>query len=84
MKLKFKLESSRLTTGYFYKHRSVLLSTIKLPDDDGVERGYETCIFWIKKHDSEVLDNYDTVEQAIEGHCKYQEKYNLTPETFVL
>lgn len=39
------------------------ISTVKLPDN----YGYETCVFYGRKR-SEVVETYETMEEAIEGH----------------
>jgi hypothetical protein len=57
----------------------VTLYTTEMPSMKkyGIDIGYkfETCIF--RKDDSDVLERYDTWEQAKAGHMKHTNKHNL-------
>lgn len=87
-KQEFQLESFAYEDEFFLWFRVsrpvIRLSTVKLPTIDGVDHGYETCIFFIGKRFNEVLAHYDTLQEAVDGHREYQRSYRLTPKKFVL
>lgn len=50
----------------------IRISTAKLPEN----YGYETCIFYHRNTlDSEVVQTYETLEEAIEGHAYWAKRY---------
>lgn len=54
------------------------LSTVEMPKtimDLGYR--YESCIFGLPDIGSDVLDRYDTQEEAIAGHKRYKEQFGL-------
>lgn len=59
------------------------LSTVEMApgwrDDFGYQ--YESCLF--RHHNSEVLERYSTLEEAIKGHRKLAEKYKLKNERMI-
>ena len=68
-----------LLFGMGYYQPTVRLSTIILPMSfdygDGKQTRYETCLF--SGSDSEVIDRYETLEEAVRGHEKYRREYRL-------
>ncbi len=53
------------------------LSTVEMKSFSGYDFGYkyETCLFRVD--DSDVLARYQTKEDAIAGHRKFEKQYNL-------
>ncbi len=84
MDKKFQLESygyrGRWTAWIFDFQPIIRLSTVKLPEN----YGYETCIFYLGTRKSEVLEHYNTLEEAVDGHREYEREFRLTPMNFVL
>lgn len=54
----------------------VSLSTVELNSSVYKHNPYETCIFYANG-ESEVLERYETKEDALRGHIEYEQKYNL-------
>jgi hypothetical protein len=54
----------------------VSLSTVELDSRIYGKTPYETCIFYANG-DSEVLERYETKEDAARGHIEYERKYEL-------
>ena len=59
-----------------FKAPTVELSTVKLPSYARYAPKYESCLF--SADDSEVLAQYHTLSQAVEGHAKLAIQYGLT------
>lgn len=53
-------------------HATFRLSTVELPEEYGY--GYETCIFK-QNGDSDVIERYYTIDEAIVGHYHYAKYY---------
>lgn len=74
---KFQLVSHAYRDEYFLGFRfrvSVIkISTVKLPDN----YGYETCVFYGHKN-NEVVDTYETMEEAINGHKRVCAEYGAS------
>lgn len=60
-----------------FTRRTVELSTVEIPQVPGTKIGcmYETCVF--TGSDSEVLERYDRLVDAIEGHARWCSKMGL-------
>ena len=58
-----------------FRPATVELYTSRMPQVFRINYEYETCIF--TNNDSEVLDRYNSLSDAIEGHIKLSKKYNL-------
>lgn len=65
----FRLQSSN---GTFWREATVVVSTIEIPRRVQALAGYafETCLF--ADGNSEVIETYDNMQAAIEGHGKYR------------
>jgi hypothetical protein len=65
--------------GMGYYQPTIRLSTIILPLSmdygDGKVYQYETCLF--AGGDSEVLERYETLEEAVRGHEKHRYEHGL-------
>lgn len=57
-----------------FRAPSVQLSTIQLPAF--ADHPYESCLF--TEDSSDVVDSYDTLDEAVAGHVRLSLKYNLT------
>lgn len=52
----------------------IRISTIQLPGD----MGYETCLFYMDNFtDNEVVETYDTLQDAVEGHARWAREYGV-------
>ena len=72
---KFKLVSDvvklKKWLWFTFSYVEIRISTVKLPDN----YGYETCIFYQNDIlDSEVVQHYETLADAIEGHSYWATK----------
>jgi spore coat polysaccharide biosynthesis protein SpsF (cytidylyltransferase family) len=59
---------------------SVVLSTVEMPRIKDFDFGYryESCLF--TGSDSEVLERYNTVSEAVRGHRELTRRYGLTEQ----
>lgn len=76
---KFQLVSHAYRDEYFLGFRfsfvAIRISTVKLKLPDNY--GYETCVFYGRKK-NEVVDTYETMEEAIEGHKRVCAEYGAS------
>lgn len=74
MEKKFQLVSNNAG---FLRPATVVLSTVKLPAIfiSGLDYSYETCLF--SHGESEVLERYSSLADAIRGHNCYERIYGL-------
>lgn len=63
--------------GGWLKQPTVELSTVEMPQIKGLDLGYryESCVF--TDGDSDVVERYDTVVDAIAGHQRWCRKLGL-------
>ena len=56
---------------------TVTLSTVEMPVLPHIDLGYryESCVF--TQTDSDVLERYQTLAEAIEGHAKWAKKFGV-------
>lgn len=78
--LKFHVESTAyVNLGHWIFTRIVIdlrISTVALPEG----YGYETCLFRRngKTYDSEVIEHYETLDEALAGHYYHAKHYGFT------
>lgn len=63
------------TNGGWFRKPTLKLSTVRLPFYIGDEK-YESCLFSVG--DSQVIERYATLDEAVMGHASYSAKYGLT------
>lgn len=68
----FKVESYRTKVRSIDTIVTLRISTVELPEEYGY--GYETCIFK-QNGDSDVIERYYTIDEAIVGHYHYAKYY---------
>ena len=56
---------------------TIRLSTVEMPTIPGMDFGYryESCLF--SENGSEVVDRYQTLDEAVAGHAALCKKYGL-------
>ena len=63
--------------GGLFSLTTISLSTVEMPRISGMDFGYkyESCLF--SDSGSEVVDRYQTLDQAVAGHAALCRKYGL-------
>ena len=63
--------------GGLFSLTTISLSTVEIPNIPGMDFGYryESCLF--SENGSEVVDRYQTLDQAVAGHAALCRKYGL-------
>ena len=63
--------------GGLFTLETIRLSTVEMPNIPGMDFGYkyESCLF--SENGSEVIDRYQTLDEAVAGHAALCKRYGL-------